>query len=54
MLLAVRREVIEQLFADPKWVKTVEKAKTAVQVEKVIMAYAKEKKLKVKTLQREG
>lgn len=49
-MLAVKTEVLRELFADPEWKTKFLDAKTMREVETVLIGYCKAKKLKTKTV----
>lgn len=48
--VALKRQVLDQLLADDKWRKRLEKAGTAKQMEQVLVEFYKEKGFKVAEL----
>lgn len=47
-MMAVKKEIFEEILSDPWWSKEVKAARTTKQVFVVVEAYCREKKLKVK------
>jgi len=46
-MIAIRREALDKLMSDKKFVKKLEKCKTMKDVEKLIIKFAKKHKLKI-------
>jgi hypothetical protein len=54
VIFAVKREVLEELLGDPAWSRRLEKARTLREVQRVLLEFAEEKKLKVKRVEEEN
>jgi hypothetical protein len=50
-MIAVRREVLAALTADPEWNKRLEQAKTMIDVERVLTDFCKARGIKIKLLE---
>jgi hypothetical protein len=50
-LFAVRREVLDALFADPEWNKRFAEAKTMADCKRMIVRFCEAKGLKIKKLE---
>jgi len=50
-VIAVRREVLDALLADPEWNKRLEQAKTMADVERVFSDFCKARGYKIKHLE---
>ena len=49
-MFAVRTSILKDMLADPEWNSKLSQAKTARQVEKLIVEYCKQKGYKVETV----
>jgi len=49
-MFAVRREILKELLADPKWSRIFDRAKTMKDIEGVVTEYCMKKGYKVKVL----
>jgi len=54
MTFAVRRKIIEEIYADPWWSKELEAARTTEQIMEVLEAYCRKKGIKVKHVELGG